>query len=63
MCDMCWVSDIYNDSQILSSVCDIVLLVTQITETGYGRYTTMQYVWKQDKHDAELQRKPPPLCK
>ena len=34
-------SDIHNYSRILLSVCDVV---TQTTETGYERYTTMQHV-------------------
>ena len=44
---------IHNDSRILLSVCGVVSLMTQITETGYERYTTMQYVLyqKQDKHN------------
>ena len=35
---------IHSNSRILLCVRDVVLLVTHITETGYERYITMQYV-------------------
>ena len=56
MCAVCWVSDIHNDSRILLSVCDVVSLVTQITETGYELYTTMKYVLYVELKTRQAQR-------
>ena len=57
MCDVCWVSDIHNDLRILLSVRDVVSLVTQITETGYEGYTTMQYVLYVELKKRQAQRR------